>query len=119
MSRPATRAWPAVGARSPYSMRVVVDLPEPFAPTKPNTSPRSIRKLTLSTAVNVPKRRVRFSTRMAGVSSSLITHHSSLITHHSSLITHHSSLITHHSSLITHHSSLITHHSSLITHHSS
>src|SRR5881409_1752623 len=52
MSRPATRAWPAVGARSPHSIRMVVDLPEPFAPTKPNTSPRATRKLTLFTAVD-------------------------------------------------------------------
>src|SRR5215510_5134374 len=61
MSKPATLAFPSLGARRPHSIRIVVDLPLPFEPRKPNTSPRSTRKLTWSTAVNAPNRRVRFS----------------------------------------------------------
>src|SRR5690606_40901797 len=39
-------------------MRIVVLLPEPFAPRKAKTSPRSISRSTPSTAVKSPKRRV-------------------------------------------------------------
>ena len=39
---------PAVGASRPASMRIVVDLPEPFGPRKPKTPPRGMSKLTLS-----------------------------------------------------------------------
>ena len=49
---------PAVGASSPASMRIVVDLPEPFGPRKPKMPPRGMSKLTLSTAVKSPNRRV-------------------------------------------------------------
>ena len=45
------------------SIRIVVDLPEPFGPRKPNTFPRGISNETRSTAVNVPNLRVRFSQR--------------------------------------------------------
>jgi len=46
MSKPATRAVPAVGARMPQSMRIVVVLPEPFDPKNPKISPYLIEKLT-------------------------------------------------------------------------
>ena len=45
-----------------------MDLPEPFGPRKPNTLPRGISNETRSTAVNVPKRRVRLSQREEDVS---------------------------------------------------
>src|SRR5690606_33180871 len=41
---------------------IVVDLPAPFGPRKPSTSPRSTAKVTPSTAVNGPKRRTSAST---------------------------------------------------------
>src|SRR5437867_12489011 len=42
--------WPLVGYRSPNNSFTVVDFPEPFGPSKPNTSPRRTSKSTLSTA---------------------------------------------------------------------
>ena len=53
-SNPATRADPAVGAASVQSILMVVDLPAPFGPRKPNTSPGATSKETPSTAVSVP-----------------------------------------------------------------
>ena len=38
-SKPATRAVPPVGAMVVVSMPMVVDLPAPFGPSRPNTSP--------------------------------------------------------------------------------
>ncbi len=46
-SAPATRKVPPLGGSSPHNMRKVVDLPAPFAPSKPNTSPLATEKLTL------------------------------------------------------------------------
>src|SRR4051794_13823169 len=46
-------------------MRIVVDLPAPLLPRKPKISPRCTSKLTLSTATNWPKRRVRPRTSIA------------------------------------------------------
>ena len=46
-------------ASSPVSIFMVVDLPQPLEPRKPKISPRSIDSVTWSTAVKVPKRRVR------------------------------------------------------------
>ena len=48
---------------------MVVDLPQPLEPRKPKISPRSIVKFTALTAVNFPKRRVRFLATMAGSAS--------------------------------------------------
>ena len=45
--------------------RPVVVLPQPDSPTRPTVPPRGTEKLTASTAVNDPKRRVRFSTETA------------------------------------------------------
>ena len=53
------RAVPAVGIMKPASMRIVVDLPAPFGPRNPSTSPRATLKVTLSTAVKLPNRLVR------------------------------------------------------------
>ena len=52
------------------SIFIVVDLPQPFEPRKPKISPRAMRKLTSSTAVKLPKRRVRCSASIAGTASS-------------------------------------------------
>src|SRR5262245_19957133 len=64
-STPPTIAVPEVGASSPHSIRIVVDLPAPCLPRKPKISPRRTSKLTSSTATNWPKRRVRPRTSMA------------------------------------------------------
>src|ERR1700733_13177986 len=60
-SYPATRARPEVGVNRPQSMRMVVDLPAPFGPRKPNTSPLRTSRLMRSTATKSPKRLTRFS----------------------------------------------------------
>jgi hypothetical protein len=53
-SWPQTFAVPSLGARKPAIMRMVVDLPAPFGPRKPSTSPGSARKLMPSTASSRP-----------------------------------------------------------------
>src|ERR1035437_6730318 len=58
MSYPATVAVPLVDWSRPVSIRIVVDLPEPFAPRKPNISPFATENDTSSTAVKLPKRLV-------------------------------------------------------------
>ena len=55
-STPATRALPAVIERSVVSILTVVDLPAPFGPRKPNTSPASTRRSTPRTASTVSER---------------------------------------------------------------
>ena len=50
MSKPPTDTVPAVGGMKPVIMRMVVDLPAPFGPRKPSTSPRSTENETSSTA---------------------------------------------------------------------
>src|SRR5215471_13771474 len=62
MSNPATRPTPLVGGRMPVSMRMVVDLPAPLGPRTPKIWPSRTRKEMWSTAVKLPKTRVRFST---------------------------------------------------------
>src|SRR5262245_27416155 len=47
-------------------MRMMVDLPLPLGPSRPNTAPRSIANETWSTATRSPKRRDRPSTEMTG-----------------------------------------------------
>ena len=49
-SKPATLAVPAVGDRKQVSIFMVVDLPAPFGPRKPSTSPLRTLNVTLSTA---------------------------------------------------------------------
>ena len=63
---PKSRASPSVAGRRPVSIFMVVDFPQPLEPRKPKISPRSIVKFTALTAVNFPKRRVRFFATMAG-----------------------------------------------------
>src|SRR5690606_14002290 len=49
-SWPQMNAWPLLGSSSVASMRMVVVLPAPLGPRKPNTSPGLTSKLTPSTA---------------------------------------------------------------------
>ncbi|KYF95496.1 hypothetical protein BE20_45285 [Sorangium cellulosum] len=53
-SYPWTRAVPADAEMKQVRMRIVVDLPAPFGPRKPTTSPRWTSKLTLSSARSDP-----------------------------------------------------------------
>src|SRR5262245_12171463 len=64
-STPPTSAVPSEGFNKPHSIRIVVDLPAPLAPRKPNTSPSFTSNERRSTAVNEPKRRVRSMTTIA------------------------------------------------------
>src|SRR2546425_11660146 len=57
-SNAAMRPAPALGWSRPQSMRMTVDLPEPFGPRKPKIEPFATLKLTESTAVKWPKRLV-------------------------------------------------------------
>ena len=51
---PSTFAVPAVGSVRPSNIRIVVVLPAPFGPSRPNTSPRSMRSDRWSTATLSP-----------------------------------------------------------------
>src|ERR1035441_10589981 len=61
-SYPATIARPDVGLSSPQSIRIVVDLPAPFGPINPKTSPLRTSRLIRSTATKSPNLLTRFST---------------------------------------------------------
>ena len=63
---PNSSASPSLGGRRPVSIFMVVVLPQPFEPRKPKISPRSMVKLTWSTAVKSPNRRVRSRATMTG-----------------------------------------------------
>ena len=67
---PNSSASPSLAGSRPVSIFIVVVLPQPFDPRKPKISPRLIVKLTLSTAVKSPNRRVRPRATMTGSSSS-------------------------------------------------
>src|SRR5512147_419917 len=58
---------PALGGMKPVIMRMVVDLPAPFGPRKPSTSPRSTVKEMPSTARLAPKLFTRWSIRIMGL----------------------------------------------------
>src|SRR5882672_1092820 len=55
ISKPPTLTVPSVGGMKPVIIRMVVDLPAPFGPRKPKTSPRSIENEIPSTARLAPK----------------------------------------------------------------
>src|ERR1041384_4712063 len=61
-SKPPTLTVPEEGGINPVIMRMVVDLPAPFGPRKPSTSPRSTENEMPSTACFVPNNFFRFST---------------------------------------------------------
>src|SRR6185295_1469407 len=65
-SKPPTMARPEVGAISPHSTRMVVDLPAPLGPRKPKISPGGTSRFKSATAVKSPKRLVSFSMWTAG-----------------------------------------------------
>src|SRR5262245_64798831 len=69
MSNEPTSALPEDGARSVVSMRISVDLPAPFGPRSPKTSPSSTSNVTPLTAVKSPKRFTRSRTSIAAMSS--------------------------------------------------
>ena len=47
---PSTRIEPALGATTPPRIFISVDLPAPFSPTRPMTSPGATERLTSSRA---------------------------------------------------------------------
>src|SRR6266487_7144645 len=55
MGEPRTRICPSSGAVMFMIMRIVVVLPVPFGPSRPNTIPFGTMKERLSTALNRPK----------------------------------------------------------------
>ena len=55
MSRPSSSTFPSAGTKPPIAFNKV-DLPAPFVPMRPMTSPGSAWKSTLSTAMMPPKR---------------------------------------------------------------
>src|ERR1035437_7959404 len=59
MEKPATRASPEEGGDGLVTILIVVVVPAPLEPRNPKTSPAVTERVTASTAVNVPKRRVR------------------------------------------------------------
>src|SRR5579871_2087162 len=59
---PPTVMVPADGGMKPVIIRMVVDLPAPFGPRKPSTSPRSSENEMPSTARFAPNNFSRFST---------------------------------------------------------
>src|SRR5215475_8529472 len=59
LSQPRTVALPRVGISKPSSIRMVVDLPEPFRPTKAKTLPLGTSRFNSYTAGLAPKYRVR------------------------------------------------------------
>src|SRR5262245_26496756 len=69
MSDPPTRALPPSGMSNVVSMRISVDLPAPFGPSRPNTSPSLTLTVTPSTAVKSPKRLTRPLTSIAFTAS--------------------------------------------------
>jgi len=67
IARPPTRTSPEVGGKSVVSILMVVLLPAPLEPSKPNTSPALALMVKESTAVNPPKRRVWLSISTIGI----------------------------------------------------
>jgi hypothetical protein len=62
---------PEVGASRPVSILMVVDLPAPFGPRKPKNWPGATLRLTFSTAIKSPKRRVSPEVEIAATIASL------------------------------------------------
>src|SRR5215211_1172522 len=55
-SRPSKRTVPSSGGKTPPQIRIRVDFPEPFSPTRACTSPSGTAKLTPCKARTPPKR---------------------------------------------------------------
>src|SRR4051794_35761401 len=60
-SAPSSRHDPRVGEARPSKQRIVVVLPEPFGPRKPNTPPVGTNRSSRSTATVVRPRRRRYT----------------------------------------------------------
>src|SRR5207245_2877748 len=71
-SRSSTRIAPASAASRPHISRMVVVLPAPSGPIRPNISPRSTDSDSASTAVVRPYRFVTPSRMIAGITASLL-----------------------------------------------
>src|SRR5579884_4524618 len=80
-SCPATVAEPEVGLSSVHSMLMVVVLPAPLGPRKPNTSPGATWKDTSLTASTGPKLLDRAATSMAGGAEAPFVEASDAISH--------------------------------------
>src|SRR5262249_58051190 len=72
-SRPLTLTRPAVGASRPAIIRIVVDLPAPFGPRNPVTTPGWTTKSSPPTASFAPYRLLRFSTSIITYSLPSVT----------------------------------------------
>src|SRR5215471_3929223 len=72
-SRPLTLTRPAVGASRPAIIRIVVDLPAPFGPRNPVTTPGRTTKSSPLTASLSPYRLLRFSTSIIACSLPSVT----------------------------------------------
>src|SRR5271157_4986445 len=68
---PRISIWPAVGSSRPVRQPMVVLLPEPLGPRKPNMVPGATDSDKPSTAVTVPYFFTRFVIRMASIRSAL------------------------------------------------
>src|SRR5579872_7033397 len=67
MSNPLTRAVPDVGGSSVTSIRMSVDLPAPFGPSRPKISPSSTANEMPFTAVNAPNCLTMLRTSIPGM----------------------------------------------------
>src|SRR6202162_3694816 len=68
-SSPRISIRPALGARRPVSILMVVDFPAPLGPRKPKNCPGATRRSMPSTAISSPKRRVRPWVEIVGAAS--------------------------------------------------
>lgn len=64
---PSKYALPLVGLVNPHSIEIVVVLPAPFTPSNAKVSPCATVRLSLSTAVRLPKVLVRSTVHMASI----------------------------------------------------
>src|SRR5579885_3304615 len=71
-SMPSTRSCPEVTGDTQAIIRIVVVLPAPLGPRKPNTSPRPTLKSTPSTATRSPKRLVSRRASMSAEASASV-----------------------------------------------
>src|SRR5690606_31061125 len=69
-SIPSTRSSPPVRAETAPTMRIVVDLPAPFGPSRPKDSPGATSKSIASTAVKSPYFLVREAAWTTGAGTS-------------------------------------------------
>src|SRR5215472_3435863 len=73
IGRPSSSMWPESGTVMFTIMRIVVVLPAPFGPIKPNTRPGLTDRLRLLTALKSPKLLLTSSRISVGLESSILT----------------------------------------------